>query len=403
MDRWTITDAKVITPGRVIEPGYVTIDAGRIAAVGGGAPDDAGRKVSANGATMCPGLMDIHLHGTGGHWAFFDKKDLIEMAKSLTAYGVTAFCPATVSLPHKQVVTSVKLMREAMGAQSAGSDYTAVPTAAPETGARILGINLEGPYINKLHPGAHIPACIRDPKEEEINEVLDAAGGAIRIFTLAPELPGGMALTKKLSDAGIVVSIGHSDADRQQTLEAVRNGAKLMTHLFNALRGFHQREPGNSFTSLLTAGLFCELIADGKHVHPDVVRMASMVKPSSEIILITDSISAAGQGPGKYNVWGFTVEVKDGLAQLPDGTIAGSVLTLNRGVANMSEFSGLPLERCVEMATYNPANLLGLLPHAGHISPGTAADIALFDDDMNCLATVIAGHVVYNSDKSPLS
>jgi len=390
MERWTIADAKVITPDEVFESGYVTIEGGCIVSSGAGAPSEPGRVVSAKGATVTPGLIDIHVHGTGGHWGFFDTEDLLSMSREIAKFGVTAFVPATVSLPHKQVIASIKLMRGAMAKQAAAE----VPD-----GAAILGINIEGPYINKKRPGAHNPMCIRDPKEDEIAEVLDAAGDALKIFTLAPEIPGGMELTKRLSEMGVVVSIGHSDADRGQTLEAVRNGARLVTHLYNALRSFHQREPGNAFAALVEPGLYCELIADGKHVHPDIVKMTARVKPETALVLITDAFNAAGMKPGKYNVWGFEIEVADGMARMADGTIAGSVLTLNRGVANMSRFAELPLEKCVRMATATPAELLRLPGGAGTLSPGSRADVSVFDDGMNCLATIVAGNLVYKAEE----
>lgn len=398
MERWTLTGVKIITPSRVIENGYITIADGKIADVDGGKPMCAGRCVDAGGAIAAPGLIDIHIHGSGGHWGFFDAKDLLEMAKFMPTLGVTAFCPATVSLPHATVVQSMKVIRDAMSKQQAGRDYSAAPDAAPETGARILGINLEGPYLSKKHPGAHNPMCIRSAKEDEIAQVLDAAGDALRIATIAPEEPGGMELTERLAKLGTVVSLGHSDATRAQTLEAVSRGARLVTHTFNAQRPFNHREAGLAFTAMNTPGVFCEIICDFVHVAADVIAMFAKLKSSAEVVLITDAISAAGLGAGKYNVWGFNIEVKDGAARMDNGTLAGSVLTLNRAVANMSAASGLPLHTCIGMATHNPARLLGLLPAAGQIAEGATADIALFDPSMNCLATIIAGHVVHRAD-----
>ena len=357
----------------------------------------AGCVADARGATLCPGLIDIHLHGCGGHWGFLGADDLLDMARFLVQFGVTAFCPATVSLPHAAVMDSIKGVRAAMQRQNVGADYAAAPAGAPETGARILGINVEGPYINKEMKGAHMPAAIRNPDMNEINEIIRAAGPALRIVTVAPEVPGGMEAVRVFSGAGAVVSVGHSDATADQTATAADNGARLATHLFNQHRAFHHREQGAAFAMLQNPAYFCEIICDGVHVHPDVVRMAARLSPASELILITDAINAAGLGPGKYQVWGFDMDVKDGVAQLQDGTFAGSVLTLNRAVANMARFCTLAPEQAAAMATYNPAQLLGLLPDAGHIAPGAAADLALYDADMNCLATIIAGHPVHGA------
>ena len=402
MERWSIVNAEIMTPERVISGGFVTMENGRITAVDAGAPADPGRVADAQGALLCPGLIDIHIHGSGGHWGFLGAKDLLDMARFLARFGVTAFCPTTVSLPHAAVMDSIKGVRQAMDQQDAGADYAAVPAAPPRTGARILGINVEGPYINKAMRGAHIAGAIRNPDETQIREIIETAGAALRIVTLAPELPGGLDAVRAFSAAGAVVSVGHSDATAEQTAEAARCGARLATHLFNQHRAFHHREQGAAFAMLQNPDYFCELICDGIHVHPDVARMATRLCPASELVLITDAINAAGLGPGKYQVWGFNMEVKNGAARLEDGTLAGSVLTLNRAVANMAQFSGLPLHQAAGMATHNPAQLLGLLPHAGVIAPGAAADLALFDKNMDCLATVIAGHPAHRADNSPL-
>jgi len=398
MERWTVVNAEILTPSRVISNGYVTIENGRIATVDAGEPANPGRVADASGAILCPGLIDIHIHGCGGHWGFLGADDLLAMARVLAGFGVTAFCPTSVSLPHAAILDSIKGVREAMRRQDAGADYSAAPGAAATTGARILGINVEGPFINKDLKGAHISAAIRNPDPAQIEEIISAAGPALRIVTLAPELPGGMQAVEAFANAGAVVSVGHSNATAAQAAEAAQHGARLATHLFNQHRAFHHREQGVAFAMLQNPAYFCEIICDGVHVHPDVVRMAARLSPASEIVLIT----AAGLGPGKYQVWGFNMEVKDGAAQLEDGTFAGSVLTLNRAVANMAQFGAMPLHQAAGMATYNPAQLLSLLPDAGRVAPGAAADLALFDPDMNCLATIIAGHVVHRAHNAPL-
>lgn len=410
MDTWTIVNAEILTPIQGVSNGFVKIEGGRIVDVGKGAPTSPGRVVDAAGALVSPGLIDVHIHGSGGHWGFFEPGDILDMARFLSRHGVTAFCPTTVSLPHRSVLDAVRAVRAAMDRQSAGRDYTRLPDTPPDTGARILGVNIEGPYINEKMRGAHVATCIRAPEEKEIDEIFEAAGDDLRIMTVAPEIEGGMALVDRLAARGVVAGIGHSDATAAEALEAVRRGARLATHLFNQHRAFHHREPGVAFTLLQTPGVMCELIADGVHVHPDVVRMAARLTsrmsartvPDAELVLVTDALSAAGMPSGEYQVWGMTVKIEDGVAKLPDGTIAGSTLTLNRAAANMAAFAGLPLHICCGLASYNPAALLGLLPHAGIIAPGAAADIAVFDASMNCLATFIAGHPVYAAESFSL-
>lgn len=380
-----IHNGKVVTESAIIDRGYIVIENNIISEVReGAAPENAPdcEYFDAAGGWISPGLVDIHIHGCGGHWGFFGSDDTLKMAASLARHGVTAFVPTTVSLPHSQVMNAIAEIKKAMEAQASG--------AAPG-GARILGIHLEGPYISPARPGAHLPPAIRAPKAEEINEILDAAGDALRIVTMAPEIPGGMDLVETLAKKGIVVSIGHSDATAEQTREAIQRGASHFTHLFNAVRQFHQREPGCAFAALVAPEITAEIILDGRHVHFDVVEMAIRAKGTSSIVLVSDSILAAGLGDGSYNVWGFDVTVKDGIAALADGTMAGSVITLNRAVKNAMGINGVSAREAFVMATENPRAVLSLSGERGKIAAGAAADVAVFDDDFNCVATFING------------
>lgn len=390
-----IHNGKVVSADAVIEGGYVLIEDGVVAGIFEGDVAEAGagsgkniRLIDANGGWISHGLVDVHIHGCGGHWGFFGCDDILNMSVSLAQHGVTAFLPTTVSLPHAQVLNSITEIKKAMEAQASN-------TAPP--GARILGIHLEGPYISPARPGAHLPPAIRPPDSAEINEILELADGALRIVTMAPEIPGGLELVEILSSRGIVVSIGHSDATAEQTRQAIGCGARHFTHLFNAVRQFHQREPGCAFTALLAPEITAEIILDGRHVHSDVVEMAIRTKGAESIVLVSDSILAAGLGDGSYNVWGFEVQVKNGVAALADGTMAGSVITLNTAVKNALNLSTVSPLEAFRMATVNPCNVLSLHGNNGNISPGALADITVFDKNMNCIASFADGKLLYST------
>jgi len=390
--RSCIFNGKVVTPEKVLPNGYVSISGGRIMEIGEGKPPSEFIQsgYDARGGWIAPGLCDIHIHGNGGFWGFMSAAETLDMARSLLPLGVTSFLPATVSLPHAQVIGAIKAIRDAMSQQD---DQAEAPA-----GARILGINIEGPYISSKRPGAHLPMCIRDPKEKELDEIFAAAGPALRLMTVAPEINGGMELIKRLVAAGVLPAIGHSDADTEQTNEAVRLGATHFTHLFNAVRTFHQREPGCAFAALTNSNVTVEIILDGKHVHFDAVKMAVDLKTPDKVVLITDAILAAGKGDGEYTVWGFKVTVKDGAATTPDGTMAGSVLTLNKAVKNAIVMIGATPEQAFRMASLNPVRAIKLDGFLGSLEQGKAADIAVFDADLNCDATFIAGKRVYEKN-----
>lgn len=375
-----IFNGKVALPDSVMDNGYVAVEDGLISEIGSGDPDAGDcETIDAGGGWIAPGLVDIHIHGCGGHWSFFSAGDILKMCGALASHGVTSFLPTTVSLPRAQILNSIAEIRKAM------AQWT------PECGARIAGIHLEGPFINSKRPGAHLPPAIRNSADDEINEILEAAGDALRIVTLAPEADGGMKLVRTLAARGIVPSIGHSDATSEQTLEAIGAGARHFTHIFNAARQFHQREPGCAFAALVNPELTAEIILDFRHVHRDAAIMAVRTKGADKMALVSDSIIAAGLGDGDYDVWGFKVTVKDGVAALPDGTMAGSVTTLNRSVANAMTLPGISQHEAFRMATHVPAKIIGMENSRGALVAGRVADIAVFDNEMNCRHAIVDG------------
>ncbi|HOC92431.1 MAG TPA: N-acetylglucosamine-6-phosphate deacetylase [bacterium] len=386
-------NGRVIAPGTAPETGYVAAADGIIEKVGTGDPPETpgAEMIDARGGWIAPGLVDIHTHGFGGHWGFFKADELLDMASALPARGVTAFVPTTVSLPHPAVLGAVKAVKSAMASQAENA------SEAP-AGARVLGVNIEGPYINPAKGGAHIPSAIRPAPEKEVEEILSEAGPALLMMTLAPEIAGGMELIDKLVAAGVLPVVGHSDATAAQTHEAARRGATHFTHLFNAVRAFHQREPGCAFAALADPAMTVELILDGKHVHIDAAKIAFALKSADRMALVTDSIHAAGMPDGEYDVWGFKVNVKDGVCAIPNGTMAGSVLTLDVAVKNAVELLGAAPEEAFRMASLTPARIIGRAGALGSLQPGKAADIAVFDEAFNCAATIISGRIVHRAE-----
>jgi len=385
-----ICNGKVVLPDRVIDGGYVKMRDGLISGVGKGEPGPVdGDSIDAAGGWISPGLCDMHLHGCGGYWGFFGADDTLNMARALAKNGVTSFVPATVSLPHDQVLNAIDEVRKAMNLQPAGPDFATAPERAG--GARILGLHLEGPYINPELSGAHIPLVIRPPAKKEVDEILDRGADMISIVTLAPEIDGGMEFIERLHAANILVSVGHSNATSEQTREAIGRGARHFTHLFNAMRKFHHREPGCAFTAIVDPRATIEIILDTRHVHTDAAATAIRAKSPDRTALVTDSILAAGLGDGKYNVWGFDVFVKNGLATLENGTIAGSAITLNETVKNAIELLDVSPHDAFSMASRVPLGILGHGETAGTLAEGRPADIAVFDDAFKCTASFIGG------------
>jgi N-acetylglucosamine-6-phosphate deacetylase len=240
------------------------------------------------------------------------------------------------------------------------------------------------------------PALFVDPSPELLARVLDAGGGSVALITLAPELPGALALIGALCDAGVVTSIGHSDATYAQTRAAVGAGARAVTHLFNAMRPFDHREPGVLGAALELPELSCELICDGLHVAPAALALALRAKGAGAIRLVTDAMQAAGMPDGEYRLGAAAVTVAGGRATIAGtGTLAGSTLTLDVAVRNAVELLGVSVEQAVALASGNPARLLGLQRRKGAIAPGMDADLTVLDDDLTALATIVAGAWVH--------
>ncbi|HSA52361.1 MAG TPA: N-acetylglucosamine-6-phosphate deacetylase [Yinghuangia sp.] len=388
MTRIRLTGARVVLPDTVLEDGDVTVTDGVITGVaaGSGAPSRPGdadpadarhrpETVDLGGRWLVPGFVDMHVHGGGG--ASYTAGDPDQ--------GLAA---AAFHREHGTTTTVASLVTAAPGQLR---DSVAALAGLVEDGI-LAGLHLEGPYLSRVRCGAHDPALLRAPDAAETDALVKAARGTIRMVTLAPELPGAVDLVRRLSDAGVVPAIGHTDATHRETQAALDAGASVATHLFNAMRGLHHREPGPVAALLQDSDAVIELINDGVHLHPDIVSLTYQAAGASRIALITDAMSAAGMPDGTYALGPVTTRVEAGIARLADSdTIAGSTLTLDRALRTAVHDNHLPITDAVRSLTATPAAALGLADTIGTIETGKCADLVVLDHDLHVTAVMRHG------------
>ena len=357
----------------------------KISSIGG---DIAGAEVISlpDDAVVLPGFIDEHIHGAGGADAMDGTVSALKtIATTVAAEGTTTFLATTMTQSPKNI----------LGAMRAVKEYRAAGFAE---GARVGGVHLEGPFIAAAHKGAQPLEYIAKPSAEVFDEYNAASGGAIRIVTLAPEEEGAEALIKHLVSLNIVASIGHTSAKCSDIRCAMAAGARNVTHTYNAQSPLHHREIGTVGSALLYDDLHAELIADTIHVSVPAIQLLVKCKPLDRLILITDAMRAKGLKDGISELGGQTVIVKNGEARLEDGTLAGSVLRMNRAVGNMVQKAGVPLLQAVDYATINPARTLGIEKEAGSIKVGKNPDFAVLNGNFDVLLTVRDGNVVYRAN-----
>jgi N-acetylglucosamine-6-phosphate deacetylase len=388
MNRLAIVGGAVITPHLVITPGLVLCEEGQIRYAGSATeaePDEGSQIIDASGCYVLPGLIDTHFHGSSGDDVMANGADGIRrIARAILRYGTTGFLATTIAARHTELLRAIADTIEAEN--------------NPEPAAAILGLHLEGPYINLKYKGAQPEWGIRDPNFDECRELLAAADGRAKLMTLAPELPGSLELIRWLTAQGVGVSLGHSEADYDTALAAIEAGAKRATHLFNAMSGVHHRKPGLAAAALNEPGLCAELICDGVHLHPQIARLAWRAKGRAGISLVTDATAAQGVGDGVFALGDFQIQVRGHLCTLLDGTtIAGSVLTMNGAVHNAMQFTGMGLVDVAHTAALVPAQACGVADRKGSLEAGKDADIAIFRPDFTTAYTICAGQVAYQS------
>lgn len=380
--RTTIAAARLVSSGRELADVVVTVDAGTVSDV---RRRSAGERcdVELPDGVLVPGLVDAQVNGAFGvDFAAARPEDWATVVRRLPETGVTAFAPTFITAPVDELAGSLR------GVEKVRAD--------PPPGARVLGAHLEGPFLAPRRRGAHNAAHLCDPDPQAVATLVDAASaGVLGIMTLAPERPHALQAIRRLVDAGVVVSIGHSDATAAQVAAAADAGARAVTHLFNAQRPLHHREPGVSGHALVDDRLALGLIVDLHHVVPDVVRLVWRAA-GDRVVLVTDAVAAAGMPPGRYVLGGEAVVVEQGRPPVRDsGTIAGSGLRLDEAVKN-SVALGAGLPDAVDAASRRPADLLGR-GDLGRIEPGSAADLTWLGEDLLARATWVAGAPVFGS------
>jgi N-acetylglucosamine-6-phosphate deacetylase len=334
-------------------------------------------------AILAPGFFDIHIHGGAGlDLMRAASSDLPRLGKFLTTHGVTGYFPTTVAAPLDATYAALERLANAIEAPA--------PTDGDSVQARPLGIHLEGPFLSHKRRGVHPPEYLVTPTIEVFEKMWQAARGHVRMITIAPEIPGAMEVIAEAARRKVCVSIGHSDAEMPTAKEAVRAGANHATHTFNAMRPLDHRDPGIIGEVLSDDHITADLIADGIHVAPEVVEVFLRAKGRERAVLITDAISATGMPDGQYQLGPIQVEVKDGKCT-SNGSLAGSVLTMDRAVRNITKFSNWSLNDAVRAATLNPAQAVGLSAQQGVLAPGANADFVVLNSSGEVLKTIVAG------------
>lgn len=358
---------------------------GKIEDHGRGEPPqvDGADHIDAQGMTLLPGFVDIHVHG-GGNVDTMDAtpQALATMAQFFAQHGVTSFLATTWTDSRERI--------------SAALENAAACTGAFENGATLRGVHLEGPYLNPKRSGAQNTNYVRRADPDEANAWFEL--GVIRLVSLAPEYEENHWFIQACVEQGITVSAAHTDATYEDMVRAVSLGMTNVTHTFNAMSAMHHRRPSAVGAALSIPQIRCEVIADNIHVHPAVMRMLWTAKNYQNVMLISDAIRASGMPDGEYPVDERTLYVKNGVAQLEDGTLAGSTLTLDRALKNFVAATGSPLDLVYEAASTTPASAVGLGDVTGSIAAGKDADLVLLDAELNVMMTVAQGRIVYVVD-----
>ncbi|MDP4084870.1 MAG: N-acetylglucosamine-6-phosphate deacetylase [Bacillota bacterium] len=334
-----------------------------------------------------PGFIDVHIHGVNGADVMDATTEALNnMVSTLPGEGTTSFLATTITQSSSEIEKALLNARQ----------Y--IENCQIEGQAEILGIHLEGPFVNTKMAGAQPKEHIIDPNLEVFKKWEAISNKHIKLVTLSPERPGGLDLIRYLKDQSIVASIGHSDATYNEVMDAIDAGANHVTHLFNQMKGLHHREPGVVGAAFLHNELKAELIVDGIHVRPEMVKLAYKQKGNSGIILITDAMRAKCLKNGKYNLGGQEVFVGEGKAVLEDGTLAGSILKLSQGIKNMLSYTGCTLHDVVQMASVNPAKQLNIFNRKGSIAIGKDADIVILNENMDIYMTYCRGKLAFHKE-----
>jgi N-acetylglucosamine-6-phosphate deacetylase len=371
-----LAGGRVVTPDGVLTDAWVHVDGGVVASVDSHRPAVPAPVHDLEGAWLLPGLLDLHMHGGGGHDVTASRQAMEAAVAFHRRHGTTATLVSLMTAPVddlcEQLRWAAQLVRRGPGPRG-----------------HVLGAHLEGPFLSPRRAGAQDPAHMLVPDRAALDRLVEAADGGLRLMTIAPELPGAVDLIEPLRREGVIVAVGHSDAGYEEAVAAIRAGISHATHLFNAMPPLHHRAPG-LVGAALEADIPCELISDGRHVHPALVGLVA--RTISCPVLVTDAIAASGVGDGTFMLGGQEIHVHENEARLArTGSLAGSRLTMGEALRRAVHDSGLSIEQASAAASANPARVLGVEARLGSIAPGRRADLVVLDDDLQVSAVMASG------------
>jgi N-acetylglucosamine-6-phosphate deacetylase len=387
MSATAIYASRILTPQEEFRDCVIVVEAGRITGIGHrdevhippGAKDYV-----ASGMTVVPGFVDVHIHGAGGHDVMgADAAALDRITSTVARFGTTSIVATTVTAPIEATCRSLEGIAQYIRAHESTADNS-------RFGADILGIHLEGPFINPQRRGVHPIESIAAPSVEILDQFRVAAGGLIKILTIAPEMPGALKVIAAAVAHGIVVGLGHTDADYGQARAAIQAGARHAVHVYNAMRPFTHRDPGVISAVLTDADVTAEIIADGVHVAGPAIQVLLGAKGFDTVLLVSDGTAATGMRDGTYKLGNFDVVVKDGVVRNSEGKLAGSTLTLDRALRYVVDL-GVPMVDAIRMATILPARRLGLAGKKGIIAVGADADLVVLTPDLHVAGVMTRG------------
>jgi len=380
--------ARALTAAAEINDAGILVREGVIEAIGpreGLRLPAGGTEIRALEQTAIPGFIDIHIHGAGGRDVMEATADALgAVARKVATCGTTSLLTTTVTASPEETC------RAAAGI----ARYIAEQHHSAEACAEVIGIHFEGPFISKARPGVHPVEWIQPPSVDLLDRFLQAAAGNARLITMAPEAAGAAPCMEAARKSGLVVSLGHTDADYEQTRMAIAQGARSATHTYNAMRPFTHRDPGVIGAVLTSPEISAELIADGMHVEEGAMRLLLQAKGPERVILVSDGLSATGMPDGKYTLGGLEIIVSNGVCRNPAGVLAGSTLTLDRALRNIVKL-GVPLGDAVNMLTRNPASLLGIEFKKGSLRAGADGDILLLDEGLRVTSIWTRGMAIH--------
>jgi len=383
MERLLIKNAKIITREGVLTGKSVLVADGIIEAV---IPetDETGvcYEIDAAGCYLSPGFIDLHTHGRQTADAMDGTRESLSgISKDLLRHGVTGFLITTQAAPTEKILSVIRTAVE----------YIKKPE--PD-GSAPLGIYVESPYLSPAKKGAQVLTGSGEIKLDEIKAILDAGEGYIRVFTLAPELNNAAEAVRLIADRGAVPAAAHTDSGYDAAMTAINAGLKLATHTFNAMRPINHKEPGVVGACLTDRRVVCEAIADGHHLHPSIVRLIYAAKGPDGMALVSDSVAAAGIPDGQYEFDGRRFIIKDGAVRLEDGTLAGSMLSLDAAVGNAIKFTGCQINEAIKMASLTPARVIGIAGKKGSIEVGKDADLIIFDEKIGVKSAITGSRYI---------